>query len=132
LSFQLEVESRLAGKPHLRPVFSHPYDIPRRLREVDDTLFVVWNCKAKRYEIHSLEHRPDTYAWSVPFDQLDARTVRLARRNSMLTRGDAIFREMDERNERLEKSLKRQRRNELDAWAREVAHGLFRKTAYYE
>lgn len=131
--FQYEVETRLAGKPHLHPVFSHPYDIPRRLREeVDDTLFVVWNAKAGRYEVHCLEHRPDTYAWAVPFDQLDERTVRLARRNSVLTRGDLIFREMDEHNERLEQSLRRQRRNEIDAWARDVAHGLFRKTAYWE
>lgn len=131
-AFRHEVESRLAGREHLLPVFSHPFDIPRRLREVDDTLFVVWNCRTRRYEVHCLEHRPDTYAWTVPFDQLDERTVVLARRNFVLTRGDAIFHEMDEHNERLERSYRRSRRNEIDAWARDVAHGLFRKTAYWE
>lgn len=133
LLFQQEVEARIAGKPYLHPVFSHPYDIPRRLREeVDDTLFVVWNSLTKRYEVHSTAHHPDTYAWTVPFEQLDERTVRLARKNSLLTRGDRIFREIDEHNERLEQSLKRQRRNEIESWARDVAYGLFRKTAYWE
>lgn len=132
LLFEAQVRDALRGRPYLIPVFRDVCDISRRLREVDETLFVVFNTASQQFEVHSLEHRPDTCAWAVPFDQLDERTVRLARRNSLRMRGDAIFREMDEHNEKLEASMRRRRRNEIDAWARDAAHKLFRKTAYWE
>jgi len=132
LFFEDNVKNVLSDKAHLLPVFNNIYDIPQRLRDIDDTLFVVFNAKTQKFEVHSLEHKPETYAWEVPFEQLDVRTLRLARRNSLRMRGDEIFKEIDRNNERIEAGLARKRRNDLDAWARDVAYWHFKKTAYWE
>ncbi|MCL6557461.1 MAG: 2-hydroxyacyl-CoA dehydratase family protein [Firmicutes bacterium] len=120
LAFEHEVAERLQGKPHLQPVFSDPYDIARRIREQDPSFFVVWNTRRRAYEIHCLNHIGDTYALDVPNNRLDARVEHVLRKNNIRTRGMAIFREIDDANERLERSIERQRRNELRAIAGEV------------
>jgi len=130
LRFEAEVRERLKGRPHLKPIFSDVHDIARRLREeVDDTLFIVWNSLRQRYEVHCLEHWPDTYAWAVPFDRLDARVVRLAKRNNLRVRGRDIFREVDEHNRKLEESALRQFRNDVVAAAIE-SRGLLARYAW--
>lgn len=120
LAFEHEVTERLQGKPHLQPVFSDPYDIARRIRGHDPAFFIVWNNRRRVYEIHCLNHVGDTYALDAPYNRLDARVEYVLRKNNFRTRGKAIFREIDEHNERLERSLERQRRNEIKAMASEI------------
>lgn len=127
--FKEDVRSRLAGKPWLEPVFSDLFDISNRIRTVDPTLFIVRNHRLDQYEVHSLAHYPNTFAWVVPYHVLDIRTIRRAWKNSLLLRGDTIFKEVDERNARHEASLRRQFNNDIDAIARET-RSLFAKTAW--
>jgi hypothetical protein len=95
---------------HLQPVFSGGnYDMLRRLQEYDPDLFVVWNSRRKKLEIHSLKHRPFTYACDVPNNRLDARLEEEIRRGDIRVRGGKVFKEIEEHNERLEKSRERQR-----------------------
>lgn len=128
-SFKYEVNRRLGGKPHLRPVFDDTHNIAERIRDVDPTLFVVRNLKNDCYEVHSLEHRPSTYAWVVPYRCLDVRTLRRARKGNILMRGTAVFDEIDKHNAKQEASFKRDFDNEMDARARE-ARSLFAKAAW--
>lgn len=127
--FKYEVNSRLSGKEHLRPVFDDTHNIAERIRGVDPTLFIVRNLKNNCYEVHSLEHYPSTYAWVVPYRYLDVRTLRRARKNNILMRGRAIFDEIDKHNAKHEASIQRDFDNEMDARARE-ARSLFAKTAW--
>jgi len=127
--FEYEITQRLADKPYLELVFSDVHDIARRIREVDDTLFIVRNHWACRFEVHSLEHRPNTLAWVIPYRRLDVRTIRRARRNNLLVRGKKIFRELDRKNERLETSVRRKRKNDMEALAKET-RPLFAKMAW--
>jgi hypothetical protein len=120
LAFEREVYERLQGKHHLQPVFSDCYDITSRLREYDKALFIVWNTRRQRYEVHSLDHVGNTYACEVPNNRLDGRVEEEVRRGDLRVRGKEIFREIDESNERLERMIERERRNELRAIAGEV------------
>lgn len=118
--FERDVYYSLIGKPHLEPIFTSVYGIPERAREVDPDIFIVRNTKRKVFEIHSLGNKGDTFCFVVPHKELDARTIALVRKGNLKTRGKAIFREMDEHNERLERSNERQRDNEINAIAREM------------
>lgn len=140
LSFEREVRLR----PHLLPVFSSLYQIPERLREYDPNLFVVLNAirnieKAEGvpvsertpfppgvipkwgawYEIHSLAHTGNTFAMAVPYGELDARILRDVWSGDLRVHGDRIFREIDEHNERLEATNRRDLRNFASAMARD-------------
>lgn len=130
MAFEHDVYERLQGKYHLQPIFSGGcYDMTRRLREYDPDLFIVWNSRRKKYEVHSLNHRPHTYACDVPDNRLDARIEEEIRRGDIRVRGGKVFREIEEHNERLEKSNDRQRRNDLLAVAEEM-HPYFRRLGW--
>lgn len=127
-----EIWSRLTRKPWLRPVQADHgdlYDISRRIREIDDTLFIVWNVLRSRYEIHCLEHRPSTFAWIVPWPVLDSRTLEKARHNRVgrVSTSDWL-REIDDHNDRLERSKDREFENYTQSFAREHRR-LFQKAA---
>ena len=122
-----EVRGKLP--PHLRLIDGDVLDISRRIREIDETLFIVFNLKRGVFEIHSTEHYPTTYAWTVPYERLDERTLRKARENNLRVRGAEIFRDIDRHNERLEASLRRQQANDLEALAKET-RSLFAEAAW--
>lgn len=130
MAFESEVYERLQGKHHLQPVFSGGcYDMTRRLREYDPALFIVYNSRRRKYEVHSLAHRPFTYACDVPDNRLDARLEEVIRKGDIRVRGGKVFREIEEHNERLEKSNERQRSNDLRAVVEEM-HPYFRRLGW--
>jgi hypothetical protein len=131
LAFEYEVNERLQGRRnrHLQPIFSDVCDMNRRIREYDPALFLVWNSRRKKYEVHSLAHRPFTYACDVPDNCLDARLEEAIRRGDIRVRGGKVFKEIEEHNERLERSAERQRQDEMRAVAEEM-HPYFRRLGW--
>ena len=93
------IKARIADKPNLIPVYSNVYNIPERLNRMDKSIFVVFNTYEQRYEIHCLNNIGDTFAFITPFGDLDSRTEEYYHRTNLRTRGMAIIREMDEKNE---------------------------------
>lgn len=81
--------------------------ITERLREIDESYFVLYNLDKKCYEIHSNEQK-DSYCFSVPFNELDERTIDFAFKTRK-ENGDKIIDEI-ERNNLLvyQKSIKNQ------------------------
>lgn len=85
------------------------FGIEVRLREIDDGYRVFYNKVKNRYEIHNVKLRPNTLVLVSPYDELDARIIKLVRKTSV-SRADEIFREIEEHNE---KTLKKQQEEEL-------------------
>jgi hypothetical protein len=130
IAFENAVYDRLQGKHHLQPLFSSgAYDIPHRLREYDPALFVVFNTRRQRFEIHSLNHVINTYACDVPNNRLDGRVEEVVRRGDIRVRGGKVFVEMDEHNRRIAKSRERQRKNDLMGIAEEM-YPYFRQAGW--
>jgi hypothetical protein len=130
LAFEHAVRERLQGKRHLQPVFSTGlYNVPHALRQYDKNLFVVWNRKRQRYEIHSLGHIHNTYACDVPNNRLDSRAEEAIRRGDMRIHGRRVLDEIDEHNERLERNLERRRRNDLMGISEEM-YPYFRRLGW--
>lgn len=130
LALEYEVCERLQGKRHLQPVFSGGnYDMLRRLQEYDPALFLVYNARRKKLEVHSLNHRPFTYACDVPDNRLDARLEEEIRRGDIRVRGGKVFADIETHNERLEASNERQRKNDRIGIAEEM-HPYFRRLGW--
>ncbi len=121
MGYKEEIKHRLIDKPHLIPVFTNVYHIPERLRAYDSNLFVVFNTLKQWHEVHTLANKDrDTFGLCIPYSELDARAEYLVRRNNIRVRGKEIFREMDEHNEKLERSIERAKKNEREAVARDI------------
>jgi len=123
------IEDRLKGKPHLIPMYTHVYNIPERLRQNDPNLFVVYNSKTGRFEVHSLANIGNSLSLNVPFRELDARTEEFVKKYDLKRHGRKIFREIDERNEEVSRRARKQRSNDIRGLADEL-HKPVRRLAW--
>ena len=124
-----EIVSRLRAKSHLEPFYGGIHDIPRRLEEYDPKMFIVRNHIAKTFEVHSLGNRGGTLGFTVPFDELDGRTLEKAYMTDYHKRGRVIFDEIDACNEAVKRENKRLRRDEIGDVAERIQKPL-REVAY--
>jgi hypothetical protein len=118
--FQQDVCALLSDRPWLEPVFADNFHICERIRDVDDTLFLVRNHLNGTWELHCTEHRPNTFAWVVPWRVLDERTVRKADRNRMAAQGKNFFEDLIRRNEERDRREDRRRREEIRNMAKDT------------
>ena len=74
------------------------YYIAERLKEIDFNYFILYNTKRKKYEIHHTG-QSDTYCLTVPYDELDARTIDFVNQTRVENR-DRLLKELDEENKK--------------------------------
>lgn len=113
-NYQHEVRVRTEKRPYLIPIFSHIYDIPRRVHEYDSSFFVVFNTNIQKYEIHSLEYPGDnTISCTIPYEELDERTLHHLWLNDIRVHGTEIFKrvELAEEKARIRKEKERKQLN---------------------
>lgn len=79
------------------------FGIAKRLKRIDDGYFLVYNRATKKYEVHNSKNIGNTLSLVSPFETLDIRLVHLVRK-TRVERSVELIKEMDEQNERLEKS----------------------------
>lgn len=84
------------------PLTSHVCDIPRRLKAMRPTLFVMIDVSTGRIEIHDSAQRGGTLACVLPYPKLDARALTYVQRYRR-ERLEETAREIDEHNARLER-----------------------------
>ena len=89
------------------------FDIADRVREVDEAYFIVRNHKRGCFEVHARGQTPSTFCLTVPFSELDARTVELVRK-TRAENAKKLFAEMERENERMKK---REMQRAIDAAA---------------
>lgn len=83
------------------PVVRSVYGIPERMKELRESLFMMFNVKTQRYEVHDSTQTDCTLACELPFEQLDARAL-LYVREHMRERTEALVAEIERHNEQLE------------------------------
>lgn len=126
---RLEIDIRLRGKPHLIVQETSLIHIPEQLYKYDPDVFVVFNTKSRKFEIHSLANVGNTHCLTVPYDGLDERAMRMFAKYDQRRRSfKEIIWEIDQHNERLEKWEDKFRRSEINAMAREI-RPVFKKLA---
>ncbi|MES0334796.1 MAG: hypothetical protein SFH39_00340 [Candidatus Magnetobacterium sp. LHC-1] len=71
------------------------YNIPERLKEIDPSYFVMFNRFTGNYEVHSTANKGrNTYCLSVPYAELDCRTLDLVNR-TRIANMDKLIKEME-------------------------------------
>lgn len=109
----------LEGKEHLIPVFTNVTNIPERIKEYDPELFVVFNKKNQRYEIHARDSGETSYNCTIPYKDLDERALRYIRKNDIRVHGDKIFKRINQSEINYEERLKRDEKNFTIDFAKE-------------
>lgn len=97
---------------NLIQIFTDPFFICQRLKEIDRSYFVMFDLEKKNYQLHSSEQRGNSYCLTFPFDYLDARAVEHARK-TRVENEEKIIEEIDRENKRLEKKLINEEINRL-------------------
>lgn len=101
------------------PVKGGVYHIPERLMEIDSGYFIIFNNKTEHYEVHN-EYQPhSSFCFVIPYPELDARTIQLAR-YTMISRIDELIKNMDENNEYLESTAEKDLMDTADRKTREI------------
>lgn len=88
----------------LIPINSNVYDIPQRLKELDPDYYIVLNTETQKFEVHHARQIGGTFCLTLPFDELDARTIEYVRSHD-IKYAKKIFEEIDRHNEALEREM---------------------------
>lgn len=123
-----KINDILSDRPHLEAVYTHTLNIPERVREYDNTLFLVFNNQTTRFEIHSTDTN-ESYNASVPFRNLDARTIRHIMRNDVRVHGHKIMERLNKSEEKKQKQQAKAEKDHMRDFAKEF-QGEFAKDAW--
>ena len=91
--------------------------VEQRLKEIDPGYEIYYNLIKKRYEVHNAASRGDSLVLVCPYDAVDSRLIGLVRK-TRVERADALFREMEEENERIAKRKTQDEADEIKAKAK--------------
>ena len=90
-----------------KTIYADTFYISERLKEIDESYFLVYNFDKEKFEVHSSTQGKDTYCLTVPYDVLDERTLDFVRKTQS-ARVDELIKEIDRENELAEKNRERE------------------------
>ena len=76
------------------------YSISQRLKEIDKDYFILLNTKKNSFEVHNSKQKDNTYCLTVPYSELDSRTVSLVK-STKKEYMDNILNEIERNNKKL-------------------------------
>ena len=82
-------------------VHSDTYYIAQRLKEIDNSYYIVFNFDKGKFEIHSSNQTGDSYCLTVPYPILDERVLELVRKTSSKNL-DNVIDQMEQENQEME------------------------------
>ena len=87
--------------------------ICQRLKEVDESYFILFNVDKNKFEVHSSAQYENSYCFTLPYENLDTRAIDYA----LKTRSqnlDELIRQIDRENEMLTKNSKKEIMNKVE------------------
>jgi len=94
------------------------FDICKRIKEIDEDYYVLFNVKKGKFEIHN-RGQLNSYCLTVENDTLDSRVIDLILRTK-IEHIDKIIDEIDNMNEVIEKNEIKKIKNDSDYMVREI------------
>ena len=76
------------------------FSIADRLKEIDNGYFILFNTVKNCFEVHNEKQGKNTYALTVPYSELDSRTVTLVK-STRREYADNILNEIERSNNKL-------------------------------
>lgn len=112
---------------HREVIETSTFNIPERLKAIDEGYFLVRNYQTKQFEVHHSGQIGDTFCLSIPYDELDYRTIQRVR-ETQIQYIDNIVAEMERNNEKLEKD----RNKKLNDYTQTVTKDIYRYLKSHE
>lgn len=78
------------------------FNIAQRLKEIDEKYILFYNKARAKYELHRENFGRVSYELTLPYDSLDARTIRFCLQ-TRVERKEKLMKELDKENALLEK-----------------------------
>jgi hypothetical protein len=107
---------------------SNVFNIPERIKEIDDGYFIVFNHKTKSYELHHREDPFNTLQIVFPFTELDSRAIDFVRETSV-QRARLVEKELEEQAERERVSIEKTQEHIKEEICKDVFKWCERHTA---
>ena len=99
---------------------SDVFEITKRIKEIDDGYFVMFDTKNNRYELHNL-YQDNTYCLTYPYADLDSRLIEMIL-YSNITNIDNIINDIDNNNKEIERNTENQIKNQTEYQVREICN----------
>ena len=84
---------------------SDVYNISKRIKSIDKGYYVVYDTTTSKFEIHNKSQKGSSYCLTLPFNQLDDRTLKRVR-STMSSNIDEIIYNLENDNKILESANK--------------------------
>lgn len=97
---------------------SDVFDIVKRIKEVDDGYYIVFDTAKNKYELHNRKQQ-STYCLTCPFGNLDKRLLDLIYKTNS-RHIDKIIEEIDNNNKKVERNVYNNAKNTSDFMLREI------------
>jgi len=94
------------------------FDITKRIKEIDDDYYIVFDDKNNKYELHNCK-QANSYCLTCPYEQLDKRFVDLIL-YTHINNSDNILMDIDKNNSDLENSATKKRVDQTEYMVREI------------
>lgn len=103
------IRGMLNDRNYLIPIFNSAYNIPQMVKGYDKDLFIVFNNKRERYELHSIaSYFPSIRGWTtylmVLGTELDMRVIDKIYMNDFQKHGKHMLQEIDDHNDMIKES----------------------------
>ena len=99
----------------------HVLGIPERLKQIEDSYYVLWNKKKGKFEVHNWRNIGNTYCLEVPWDALDDRILELVRATRIeRVNVKELSRRIDASYEKAEKDNVNRLKDEVSAYAADI------------
>ncbi|MBP3630236.1 MAG: hypothetical protein J6J23_01970 [Clostridia bacterium] len=106
-------------KEYLKVIEDDLFGIARRLKEIDNDYFLVFNNLLGRFEVHSNKNIGNTLSVVCPYDRVDARLLSLVRKTAR-NNASALIKEIEEQNEQLQQSEEQKKLQDTKDRAKEL------------
>lgn len=91
-------------------ILTDNYFISNRLKEIDESYYVLYNSNSKKYELHSSAQFDNSYCLTFPYSALDKRAIDFALKSRVQNK-KKIFEEIEKENEKFIKSKIKESKN---------------------
>ncbi|MGM0409241.1 MAG: hypothetical protein ACQEQF_00660 [Bacillota bacterium] len=92
----------------------HISRVPKKLKELDEDYYILWNSTKERFEVHNDEQEGGSLAFVVGGNELDDRVIQKARETAS-HRAFKIIEELEAEYERKKRDEKKERREAVES-----------------
>ena len=97
---------------------SDVFDVSKRIKEIDENYFIMFNLNNNKYELHCAS-QPNTYCFSYPYDDLDERFIDMIYKTN-ITNIDNIIEQIDNNNAKIENNVNSSVKDKSNFMLREI------------